>query len=188
MAKPSRKSKTARVRRTTPRRRTLRASGPAASVGGTLTPEPNELIVRMYRQGLGDCFLLALPGTDGRPRYLLIDCGVHLGKTKGSERLKQVLDDILKSTGARLDVVVATHEHADHLSGFVQKGSPFLLEKLLVDEVWLAWTEKRGDSQADTLRKKRGTARAVIEKAVEEARNRAGKAGVAISRPPHVVH
>lgn len=147
----------------------------------TLTTGPDELVVRMYRQGLGDCFLLALPAKDEVTRYLLIDCGVHARETKGSARLAQVLNDIAAATGSRVDVVVATHEHADHLSGFVQKGSPFLLDSLAVDEVWLAWTEMRGDHQADTLRKKRGTARAVIEKAVDEARTRAGQVGVALA-------
>lgn len=33
-----------------------------------------ELIVRMYRQGLGDCFLLTFPG-EPKPFNLLIDCG-----------------------------------------------------------------------------------------------------------------
>ena len=31
----------------------------------------------MYATGFGDCFLLAFPGEDGNPRYVLIDCGVH---------------------------------------------------------------------------------------------------------------
>ena len=38
--------------------------------------------VRMYRQGLGDCFLVTLPRTNGQPYYLLIDCGVILGTSR----------------------------------------------------------------------------------------------------------
>src|SRR5579871_3335085 len=86
-----------------------------------LRPEPNELIVRMYRQGLGDCFLLALPTKKGTPKYVLIDCGIHKRETDGPKRLAQVLDHLVASTNSHIDVVVATHEHADHLSGFVQK-------------------------------------------------------------------
>ena len=84
-----------------------------------------------------------------------------------------------------MDVVVATHEHADHLSGFVQKGSPFLKDALTIGELWVAWTEKRGDGQADTLRRKRGTAQRLIDKAVEEARKRpvAGSTAVAVADP-----
>ena len=139
-----------------------------------LLPEPGELIVRMYRQGLGDCFLLAF-GTDNpqKPRYVLIDCGVHSRQTDGPKRLLQVMNDLAAATANRLDVVVATHEHADHLSGFVQKGSPFLSDDLKIGELWVAWTERRGDRQADELRKKRGSAQKVIDKAVEQARQRA---------------
>ena len=86
------------------------------------------------------------------------------------------MDDLVAATGSHIDVVVATHEHADHLSGFVQKDSPFLKDDLTIGELWLAWTEKRGDRQADTLRQKRGTAQQLIDKAIEEARQRAGVA------------
>ena len=81
----------------------------------------------------------------------------------------EVMAHVAEATGQHLDVVVATHEHADHLSGFVQKGSPFLTPGLTIGQVWLAWTEKRGDAQADQLRKKKGTAQAIIDKAVKEA-------------------
>jgi hypothetical protein len=128
----------------------------------------------MYRQGLGDCFLLAVPAKGGKTKYIVIDCGVHARQTEGTARMRQVLDDIVAATGSHVDVVAATHEHADHLSGFVQKGSPFLGDELTIGEVWLGWTEKYGDDQADLLRKKRGTARRLIEKAVDEARRRAG--------------
>lgn len=140
-----------------------------------LVPDSKEIVVRMYRQGLGDCFLLALPTGESRPKYVLIDCGVHKRQTDGPPRLAQVLENLGKATGSHIDIVVATHEHADHLSGFVQKGSPFLANTLTFGEVWLAWTEKRGDRQADTLRRKRGTAQRIIDKAVKEARERAGR-------------
>src|SRR5688572_30597415 len=84
-----------------------------------LVPERNEIIVRMYRQGLGDCFLLAVPAGRSAAKYVLVDCGVHKRQTDGPARLAQVLKSVIASTGSRLDVVVATHEHADHLSGFV---------------------------------------------------------------------
>jgi hypothetical protein len=158
------------------------AAGGAKTAGLLLPEGENELIVRMYRQGLGDCFLLALPAkTDRRVRYVLIDCGVHARQTDGPARLARVMDHLVAATGSRIDVVVATHEHADHLSGFVQKGSPFLKDNLKIGELWVAWTEKRGDQQADRLRQKRGTAQQLIDKAVEEARQRAGVAGQALA-------
>jgi hypothetical protein len=157
------------------KRATASKSARPRATTDTLVPDRNEIIVRMYRQGLGDCFLLAVPAGRSATKYLLVDCGVHKRQTGGPARLAQVLKSLVGSTGSHIDVVVATHEHADHLSGFVQKGSPFLTNEVTIGEVWLAWTEKLGDHQADTLRRKRGAARRLIDKAVEEARNRAGR-------------
>ena len=133
----------------------------------------------MYRQGLGDCFVLALPAKGGTTKYVLIDCGVHARQTNGPARLTQVMEHLVASIGSHIDVVVATHEHADHLSGFVQKNSPFLKKDLTIGELWVAWTEKRGDGQADKLRKKRGTAQRLIDRAVEDLEQRAGVAATA---------
>ena len=175
----TRKSRTRKRRTGGPATRAPRAS---VAAGTPLVPDSqDELIVRMYRQGLGDCFLLALPAGAGTAKYVLIDCGIHMRQTNGSDRLGEVLDHLADATGGRIDVVVATHEHADHLSGFVQNGSPFLKDELTIAELWVAWTEKRGDGQADKLRKQRGTAQRIIDKAVEEARNRAGAEGPAIA-------
>ena len=153
---------------------TTPAPAPASAAHRLIPEDPGTLIVRMYRQGLGDCFLLAFKGAAAtEPTYILIDCGVHSREDDGPKRLAEVMQDLAASTGSRLDIVVATHEHADHLSGFVQKGSPFLGSGFKVDHLWLAWTEKRGDPQADRLRRVHGTVRRVIDKAVKEAGARA---------------
>jgi hypothetical protein len=151
------------------------AAGPSSPLAADerLVPDENQLIVRMYRQGLGDCFLLAFPTSSrGNPRYMLVDCGVHAREDKGPARLLRVMQHLKQATNSHLDLVVATHEHADHLSGFVQKQSPFLRDDLSVGALWVAWTEKAGDPQADELRRKRGAARELIDKALEECKKR----------------
>jgi len=75
---------------------------------------------------------------------------------------------VWQATAGHLHVVVATHEHADHLSGFVQKGSPFLLkDRFTIDQLWVAWTKDSGDELADRLRRRRATARRIVERAVK---------------------
>src|SRR5581483_12445647 len=98
--------------------------------------EMNSVRIRMYRQGLGDCFLVALPRVESvRPYYILIDCGVVLGTPGGAERMRAVAKDIVSATNGHIDLLIATHEHWDHVSGFLQAQDVF--RGLTVDEIWL---------------------------------------------------
>jgi hypothetical protein len=112
----------------------------------------------MYRPGIGDCFLLAFRAADGddRARYMLIDCGVLVGTTGGADRMRDIAKDIAEATGGRLHVLVATHEHWDHLSGFQYANETFA--DVTIDDVWLAWTEDPEDELAKRLRQKRALA------------------------------
>jgi beta-lactamase superfamily II metal-dependent hydrolase len=114
----------------------------------------------MYRQGLGDCFLITLPGKDGTPFYMLIDCGVILGTADPESIMTKVVQNILDVTGGRLNLLVITHEHWDHLSGFVQAAD--LFRKLTVDEIWFAWTEDPDDLLAKQLREERQSIRLAL--------------------------
>lgn len=100
--------------------------------------------VRMYRQGLGDCFLVTFdPG--GNEVHMLIDCG-SLGATTTGVTLDKVVADIRQVTKDHLDLLVATHEHQDHVCGFRNCKSDF--QKIKVDRVWMAWTENPQDEIA----------------------------------------
>lgn len=119
---------------------------------------PNDgAVVRAYRQGLGDCFLLALPrgeqDSDAKPFTVLIDCGLFYQHPEQSERLRQVADDVAKATGGSIDVLVLTHEHFDHLAGF-QWSAPLEIfrKRIRFGELWLAWTEDPDDALAQALR------------------------------------
>jgi len=104
----------------------------------------------MYRHGLGDCFLVRLPRTDGEPDYsILIDCGVLPGTAGATEIMSDVMKDILVETKGKVDLLVVTHEHADHVSGFLQAKDAF--EQLTVKEVWLGWTEDPDNPAARAL-------------------------------------
>jgi beta-lactamase superfamily II metal-dependent hydrolase len=86
---------------------------------------------------------------------MLIDCGVHSSITGGTEKIKRIVKDI-RSLTARLDVVVLTHEHWDHNSGFLAAKEEF--QGIDVDEVWMGWTEDPRDPQARQLDKFKGAA------------------------------
>lgn len=122
-----------------------RAERPGASLEGRVR-------IRMYNVGFGDCFLIRFASDDGVERRILVDCGYHT-KGKGAfddaslvEQIKADLDPNGDGEGRqahRIDVVIATHRHQDHISGF---GETKAWEDIGVEEVWLPFTAKPGAS------------------------------------------
>jgi beta-lactamase superfamily II metal-dependent hydrolase len=87
--------------------------------------------VRMYRIGFGDFFLLTVPGKNG-PAHILIDCGVHAANIG---TIDACIQDMKKETGNRLALVILTHYHADHMSGFASNYDDFT--EFDVGAVWI---------------------------------------------------
>lgn len=143
-AKAAKRATTAKVAPTGARSPSRRARGAA---GGARAR------VRMYRPGLGDCFLVFLPKEDGGDYKILIDCGVILGTSDAKARMQAIMGDIAEATGGVIDLLIGTHEHYDHLSGFVQAADEF--GQIDVAEVWLGWTENPRDAKARSLVKER---------------------------------
>jgi hypothetical protein len=124
--------------------------------------------VRMYRQGLGDCFLLTIQAGPRRETHLLIDCGVFLGTSGASETMRAVAADIKTRTRGHINVVVATHEHYDHLSGFNLAREVF--DEIDFGEVWMAWTEDENDELALRLGEERRQQLRALDESVAHMR------------------
>lgn len=90
------------------------------------------LRVRMYRIGFGDFFLLTVP-TKAEPQHILIDCGVHAGNIG---TMDACIQDLIKETDRKLALVIATHYHADHISGFASNFDDFA--QFEVGAVWMS--------------------------------------------------
>lgn len=109
-----------------------------------------KLRIRMYQVGFGDCFLLSFLGPP-RNRHILIDCG---SITDGKDQVGRVAQDVVAactpSGGGkpRLELVVATHRHRDHVSGF----NDLIWQGVEVGEVWMPWTEDPEDGNATRIR------------------------------------
>jgi beta-lactamase superfamily II metal-dependent hydrolase len=113
-----------------------------------MTPENHdEIRVRMYRVGFGDCFLVSFPRAGGR-EHVLIDCGVHARGNIGT--LQAVVENLFKETSGKLALIIATHAHQDHISGFAAYEDVF--KRFQVREVWLPWTEDPADGVATRLK------------------------------------
>ena len=120
--------------------------------------------VRMYRQGLGDCFLLTFVQGDNR-FHMLIDCGVLLGTEKAGDTMKRIVQNIHDTTNGHLDLVIVTHEHWDHVSGFIQAQDIF--KKFEIDCVWFAWTEDPIDKDAKRIREHRQNVQLQLQKTLQ---------------------
>jgi hypothetical protein len=127
--------------------------------------------VRMYRQGLGDCFLLTIPRKTGKPFYFVIDCGVILGTKDAGKVMTDVVEHIIKTTDGHVDLVAATHEHWDHISGFGQAREIWKdKERLTVDQVWLSWAEDPDNPLAQKLRGDRNKLKMALQAAASRMR------------------
>ena len=102
--------------------------------------------IRMYRPGFGDCLLLTF-GRGAAARHALIDFGAHTQGDIGT--MDAIMDSIEETTGRRLELLVASHAHRDHISGFGKFASRFAAFRL--GAVWLPWTDNRDDPDADAL-------------------------------------
>jgi hypothetical protein len=122
--------------------------------------------VRMYRQGLGDCFLVTIPRKNDKPFYAVIDCGVILGTQNAGTIMTEVVEHIIQTTGGHVDLVAATHEHWDHISGFGQAKEIWTdKNRLTIGEVWLSWAEDPNDALAKKLRGERQSMRIALQAA-----------------------
>ena len=108
--------------------------------------------VRMYNMGFGDAFRVTV--RQGRKQWrMLVDCGAHShGAARPLTRsVEAIVADLAAdgpAGGPKLDVVVATHHHADHIAGFAL--DPW--EQVEVAEVWVPFVEDRDDPDAIRLR------------------------------------
>lgn len=113
------------------------------------TKGPQKVEVRAFQVGFGDCFLVSFDYGPKKQKHVLIDFGTTKlpSKKKPSVHMPLVakeIERIVKSTG-ELVAVVATHRHADHISGFGTDGktgkSGDLIRALAPRLVLQPWTE-----------------------------------------------
>jgi hypothetical protein len=119
--------------------------------------------IRMYRKWLGDCFLLSFRNKSTLS-HVLIDCGTFWGSPQGKQKIVQAVQSIAAETGGKLDALVVTHEHWDHVSGFSQALDEF--KNLDIGEVWAAWTEDPDQDVAKDKKKQKKLQLAAVSAAL----------------------
>jgi beta-lactamase superfamily II metal-dependent hydrolase len=108
----------------------------------------SSITVRMYNQdNLGDCFLLKIE-EESYLKFILIDFGSY---TSGNnEREIAIANNIKETIGMNSLTIVLTHQHKDHLSGFINAKKVF--DKISVDEVWLSFLDNPLDKNAEAIK------------------------------------
>jgi hypothetical protein len=107
---------------------------------------PTRILLCAYPVGFGDCFLLTFEYADGGPRHVLIDFGTTARPARAPANvMARIAEDIRTRCGGKLHAVVATHRHADHVSGFATapngRGSGDVIATCRPDVVLQPWTE-----------------------------------------------
>jgi beta-lactamase superfamily II metal-dependent hydrolase len=105
----------------------------------------DQLLVRVYNVGLGDCIYVRVPD-EGGAKHLLIDCG---NKYSDAQRLREAITNLKTILPeGRLDLLVATHAHEDHVKGFDKD----LFAGLQIDRLWMSTAMNPDHPQAENAR------------------------------------
>ena len=105
----------------------------------------------MYRiHELGDCFLLTFTLGD-KNSHVLIDCGSFRNSNTSSKKFKAITKNIRSIVNGKvdkkgIDLVVATHQHNDHMSGFEYAKADYT--SIGINQVFLSWLDDEEDTMA----------------------------------------
>lgn len=95
--------------------------------------------VRAYNVRFGDCILVSFDAGAGE-KNILIDFGNAPSAVRGdggrNDVFASVARDIKKRTGGRIDLLVMTHEHLDHMEGFYSERAIF--DEMTIGAVWMS--------------------------------------------------
>ena len=97
--------------------------------------------VRMYTIGTGDCFVVKLFDDNQEPFHILIDCGVITGTY---DYIREYVKDLIDYVESRIDLLIVTHEHKDHVYGF--QAAEKLWGTVTIHNRWFAWSEDDDNS------------------------------------------
>lgn len=116
----------------------------------------DKFLIRAYNVELGDCIYCRIPkarkrGAKTEDFHMLIDCG-SLGPRTSLTAAVADLETLLPQTDdgqRRLDLLVVTHEHKDHIAGFVADA----FANIVVETIWMSAAMDPKHPQAEKTRR-----------------------------------
>lgn len=109
----------------------------------------SKLLARSYNVGCGDCTYVRIPDGDDH-FHMLIDCGSKESAKTGimARVIKHLEDNMLppaeEAGKRRLDLLVVTHRHDDHIKGF----DPKFFKKIAIKHIWITAAMDKSHEQA----------------------------------------
>lgn len=99
----------------------------------------DQLLIRAYNVELGDCIYCRIPKarkSDRKDFHMLIDCGSWGSLTTLKAAIADLEQLLPKTAGGkrRLDLLVVTHEHKDHIAGF----DPDTFKNIVAENIWMS--------------------------------------------------
>lgn len=124
-------------------------------------------VVRMYRLGTGDCFVVKFFAKEKESFKLMIDAGSWIAKKTD---LDPKIEGLLEYVDHHVDLLVVTHEHKDHVAAFDACKDLFCegSKTFRADQIWMGWTEDEGDPKVDEWKEEYGTVRKALHAAHNE--------------------
>src|SRR3981081_2607463 len=125
----------------------------------------DKLLIRLFAVGLGDCIYCRIPKAheEGRDFHILIDCGT-LSSTDYLSTAVENLKSLLPLIGGKrcIDLLVVTHEHKDHMTGFGMK----LWDEFSFGAIWMNAAMDPKHPEAEKAKKLHGFAAGAMAQAL----------------------
>ncbi len=125
----------------------------------------DRVAIRMYRMGTGDCFTIKFMKGRTVSYKLMIDCGCWQGDR---DHVEPFVAELKRDVKDKVDALVVTHEHKDHVYGFESCKDLFARDQFEAKQIWMAWTEEDGNTPVENWKTDYGQKRKALARAADK--------------------